>query len=439
MIEERYKALAAWALKLALEKGCSAARIAVYSGMDNSFEYRNTQLDKLEQSFENGMNIQVYVDGRYSSFSTNRMDKEELKRFIRKGIESTHYLAKDEFRRLADPNRLYRGGGTDLGVVDESFPSVPVDEKLEVLRNSVNEVYGKDERLLSVSTAYSDGTNQAYMIDSNGFTGESATTYYHLSAETSLRDGKGARPSSWWYDTSIFWNLLQKKGIAEKAYRRTLPKLGQEKITSGRYKMLVDHWSISRLLSPVIASLYGSAIQQKNSFLIDRLGQTIVSDKLTIVDDPHVWGARGARWFDGEGVATKKMNVIEKGVLKTYYLDTYTASKLAMEPTIQSPSLLVMETGRRSLDEILESIDSGIWVTGFNGGNSNSTTGDFSLGIEGFLIENGKAVQPVNEMNITGNLLSLWQNIEEIGNDPQLNASWRIPSVLFKDVSFSGI
>jgi PmbA protein len=94
--------------------------------------------------------------------------------------------------------------------------------------------------------------------------------------------------------------------------------------------------------------------------------------------------------------------------------------------------------GDRNFDQILASIDKGIWVTGFNGGNSNSTTGDFSFGIEGFLIENGKAVKPVNEMNITGNLLTLWKEVIEIGNDPRSNSSWRIPCVLFDKVNFSG-
>jgi PmbA protein len=251
--------------------------------------------------------------------------------------------------------------------------------------------------------------------------------------------GEGdARPSSYWYDSSVFWDKLQKKGLGKTAYERTLRKLGQEKIESGVFKMLVDNLSISRLLSPLISALYGNAIQQKNSFLIDKLGEKIVSGKITIIDDPHIPGARGARWFDGEGAATKKLYVIEEGVLKTYYLETYSAGKLKMEPTIQSPSILTFRLGDKNFEQILASLDQAIWITGFNGGNSNSTTGDFSFGIEGFLIENGKPVKPLNEMNITGNLLTLWQDVLEVGNDPRLNASWRIPSVLFDKVNFSG-
>lgn len=439
MIEEQYKSLADWALKYALENGCSDARIVVYSGIDNSFEYRDIQLDKLEQSSENGMSFHVYVNGRYSSFSTNRLEKEELRSFIKRGIESTRYLARDEFRKLPDPERLYQDTGFNLDLFDNKLSDIPVDDKLKLLKDSVHEVYKKDSRLISVSTAYSDGTSETYMISSNGFRGETATTYYNLSSEVSMKDSEsGARPSSYWYDASIFWDKLQKQGITEEAYKRTLQKLGQRKIASGKYKMLVDNQVVSRLLSPLISSLYGSAIQQKNSFLIEKLGQKIVSDKISLLDNPHIPQARGARWFDSEGVATRKMNVIENGVLANYYLDTYYANKLAMEPTIQSPSILLMDAGKRDFNQIMSAIDRGIWVTGFNGGNSNSTTGDFSWGIEGFLIEGGKPTIPLNEMNITGNLLVLWQNILEIGNDPRVSSPWRIPSVLFDDVNFNG-
>jgi PmbA protein len=367
------------------------------------------------------------------------LDKKELEKFISNGIETARYLAKDEFRKLPDSSRLYKGNGSGLDIYDESVEKVSVDDKLALMKENVDEVYNTDERLMSVSSGYSDGTSSAYVLASNGFEGEVATTYFSISAETSMKGAGDARPSSSWYDSTVFWDKLQKKNIGKTAYERTLRKLGQEKIESGVFKMIVDNLSITRILSPLISALYGNAIQQKNSFLINKLGEKIISDKITILDDPHIKGARGARWFDGEGVATRKFNVIESGVLNMYYIDTYYGGKLGMEPTIQSPSILALKLGDKNFDQLLASLDKGIWVTGFNGGNSNSTTGDFSFGIEGFLIENGKAVKPLNEMNITGNLLTLWQNVIEVGNDPRTSSSWRIPSILFDAVNFSGI
>jgi len=438
MISQEYKDLAQWALKYALNKGSSDARIFVYSSTDNSFEYRDTQLDELQQSSENGMSIQLYVDGRFASFSTNRLDKTELGKFIINGIETTRYLAKDEFRKLADPARIYKGDGKGLDVYDQSIEKVSVDDKLALIKNSVNEVYKTDERLISVTSGYSDGTSSSYVVASNGFEGETETTYFSLSTETSMKGAGDARPQGYWYDSAVFWENLQKKDVGKTAYERTLRKLGQEKIETGVYKMVLDNMSSPRLFYPLLSALSGGSIQQKSSFLINKLGERIASDKLTITDDPHIKNARGARWFDNEGVATKKRNVIENGLLKMYYIDTYYGGKLNMEPTIQSPSVLTLQLGNKNFDQIVASLDKGIWVTGFNGGNSNATTGDFSFGIEGFLIENGKIVKPLNEMNITGNLLTLLQNIIEIGNDPRTISPYRIPSILFDSVNFSG-
>jgi len=203
--------------------------------------------------------------------------------------------------------------------------------------------------------------------------------------------------------------------------------------------MVVDNMNSGRLLSPIFSALNGAALQQNNSFLLGKKDQQVLSEKVTIVDDPHIPHSFGARHFDNEGVATQKRFIFNKGVLETYFIDTYNALKMEVEPTIGSPSHVVLEKGGRSMDEMIASLEKGILVTGFNGGNSNSSSGDFSFGMEGFLIENGKLTQPVSGMNITGNILTLWNNLAEVGNDPRLNNAFQIPSLVFEGVDFSGL
>jgi PmbA protein len=203
--------------------------------------------------------------------------------------------------------------------------------------------------------------------------------------------------------------------------------------------MVVENKQIGRIFGPLISALNGAAIQQKNSFLIDKLNQKVVSEKLTITDDPFIVSGRGSRLFDSEGLATKKRPVFEKGVLKTYFIDTYYGKKLQMDPTGGSTTNIVFETGNKDLQALVSTVKRGILVTGFNGGNSNGTTGDFSFGIEGFLIENGTLGQPVSEMNITGNMKDLWSNIGEIGSDVNVTSSLLTPSIVFEGVDFSGI
>lgn len=439
MINKENKQIAQWAIDTAITNGCQQARVSILTGQNNSFEYRDRQLDKLHQSSENKLYIELFVDGRYGSLSTNRIDKNILDKFIRDGIDSTRLLAEDPCRQLPDPNRYYRTDGSDLDLLDNSFDKIDAEQKIALAKQAVEEIIGSDDRIITITASYNDGLGADYMITSNGFETESADTAFDLTVEVTLETGSDARAESYWFDSSIYWNDLQKEGIGRIALKRALQKIGQRKIKSGVYPMLLDNTTSSRLLAPMISAMFGSALHQKNSFLLDRLNDKIVSDKLTLIDMPHLKRAFGARWHDGEGVATKERTIIEKGVLNTYFIDTYSSLKMNVEPTIASPSILTVELGNKSFYQLLLSIDKGIWVTGFNGGNTNSTTGDFSFGIEGFLIENGVVTTPISEMNITGNILSLWQNLLEIGNDPRESSTRRIPSLLFDNVNFSGI
>lgn len=423
----------------ALKNGCQASRVSLYNGSSSSLEVRNMKIDRLQQASESSLVIHLFVDGRYGSFSTNRIDKKELETFIKNGIDSTRYLAEDQARTLPDPSVYYQGGQPDLELFDPKAESVDPDEKVALAMNTCDEVMGKDDRIISAEASYSDDTEFRYLVASNGFEGESSASSFSLVSSVSIKGEGEARPSSYWYDSTLFYDTLIKQGIGTKALERVLRKLGQKKVASGKYTMIVDNMNAARLLSPLISALYGSAIQQKNSFLIDKLDQKVVSEKLILTDEPHMKRTPGARYFDNEGVATQKRAVFDGGVLKTYFIDTYNANKLAVQPTISSPSILTFQMGDKNTDALIASTKKGILVTGFNGGNNNSTTGDFSYGVEGFLVENGKLTQPISEMNITGNLLTLWSNLLEIGNDPRPSSSWKVPALVFEGVDFSGL
>ena len=426
-------------MEYALKNGCQAARVSLYNGSNSSFEIRDMKIDKLQQASENSLSINLFVDGRFGSFSTNRLDKKELEKLIKNGVDSTRYLAEDLARTLPDPSLYYKGGGSNLQLYDAKFDSVNPDDKVALAMQTCDEIIGKDERVLSAEASFSDGNNFRYMVASNGFEGESSDTQYALVATVSIKDKGDERPESYWYDASLYYDTLVKTGIGTKALERTIAKLGQQKIASAKLPMIVDFMNVAQLVAPLISALNGSAIQQKNSFLLDKLNEKVAGDNFTLIDDPHIQKAFGARYFDREGVATKRMPIFEKGVLKTYYIDTYYANKLETARTIDSSSIITMPLGTKNLDGLIASLDKGILVAGFNGGNSNSSTGDFSYGIEGFLIENGKLAKPINEMNITGNMLTLWSNLIEVGNDPRLNSNWRIPSLVFDKVDFSGV
>ena len=439
MISNENKKLAQWAMDYALKNGCQAAKVSLYSGSNTSFELRDAQMDKLQQASESRMSLFLYVDGRYGTYSTNRLDKKELESFIRNGVESTRYLAEDEARVLPDASRYYKGGKPDLQLLDPQFSAVNPDNKVALAQAIAEEALGKDPRIISVESSYGDGDGFSYHITSNGFEGETQQSWYSLSASVAVKGEGEARPSSYWYESSLCLDKLIKEGVGQKALERTLQKIGQKKTKSGKYTMVVDPMNSGQLLRPMLSAVFGSALQQKNSFLLDKLGQKVGSDKFTLMDEPHLIGASGARYFDSEGVATEHRSIFDKGVLKTYYIDTYNAKKMGVDPTVANPSVLILQEGNKDLHGLVAGVDRGILVTGFNGGNSNSSTGDFSYGIEGFLIEKGKLTLPLSEMNVTGNMITLWNSLAETGNDPRLNSSWRIPSLVFEGVDFSGL
>jgi PmbA protein len=434
---EKYD-LANQVIEHALKSGAEQVSVTIYENRSNNIEIRDQKIDSLKESNRSGLSISLYVDKKYSAHSTNRMKKEELFRFVDEAINTTRFLAEDEFRSLPDPELYYKGGGSDLNTFDPRLDSVDVKTKIDLANQALNEAYKKDDRIISVSSYYSDNISNAVMVASNGFKGDSGNTGVSLSVTVSLKSDSG-RPNDYWYENALFFDKLKTTEIGEKALKRTLNKIDPKKIISGKYSVIVENRVASNLMYPLYGALQGSSIYQKQSFLIGKENKPIASGLLTAYDDPYIPSGPGSRLFDDEGLAAVKRPIIENGVLKSYYIDNYYGRKLGMKPTSGSSSNVVFNAGSRKLDEMIGSLKKGVLITGFIGGNCNGSTGDFSYGIEGFFIQDGKIIHPVNEMNITGNMNQFWFSLAELGNDIQENESQRIPSLLFENVDLSGI
>jgi PmbA protein len=435
--KEKYE-LADIVMDHALKGGAQQVSVRIGESRSSNIEIRDLNIDTLKESNRIGLSIDLYVDKKYSSHSTNRLKKEELFRFIDEAIAATRFLAEDEFRQLPDPALCYKGGGQDLNKFDPKMDTVDAKTKIDLATKTVNEAYKRDERIIAVTSNYSDGISSNVMVSSNGFRGDSATTRVSLSASVSLNTDTG-RPSDYWYENTLFMDKLVTDGIGKKALDRAIQKINPRKIASGKYTVLIENRVAGNLMNPVHQSLMGSALYQKQSFLAGKAGKPIASELLTVYDDPLIPSGPGSRLFDDEGFAAVKRPIIEKGVLKNYYIDNYYGRKLGMQPTSGSSSNVVFETGTRNLAEMMATVSKGVLITGFNGGNSNGSTGDFSYGIEGYFIQDGKIVHPVNEMNISGNMNQIWFNLAELGNDVRENESLRIPSLMLKNIDLSGI
>jgi PmbA protein len=168
------------------------------------------------------------------------------------------------------------------------------------------------------------------------------------------------------------------------------------------------------------------------------MGEQAFSDKLTLIDDPLIPRGLASRHYDDEGISARRIPIVENGVVRNLYVDTYYGRKGEMAPTTGKASNRVVVPGDKSLEELLAAVGEGIYVTSWLGGNADGTTGDFSLGLRGHIIENGEVGRPVGEMNVTGNLLDLFTRLELVGNDTYPYSSTLAPSLVFSDVDFSG-
>ncbi len=167
---------------------------------------------------------------------------------------------------------------------DQGFDQVDPDEKVSLAMRTCEEIMGKDPRVISANASYSDEKDFKYMIASNGFEGRASGSSFSLMGSVSIKGEDDARPESYWYDSALYYSELKREGIGTKALERALRKLGQRKVASGKYTMVVDNLNAATLLSPLVGAMYGSSIQQRNSFLLDRLGEKVVGDNVTITD-----------------------------------------------------------------------------------------------------------------------------------------------------------
>jgi PmbA protein len=436
--KERF-ALAEWIIKEAVKAGADEISAVLYTSRGIQVEYRDKKLEKLQESSRNSLELDIYAKKKYSGHSTNDLKKESLQKFIEEAVASTKYLTEDEFRKLPELKYYTEKLMGDLRVRDNHYEKIEPADRLKIASEIEQIALAQSDKIISVTSGYYDNYSEGVRVHSNGFSSEWNETSFSAGASVSVKD-ENSRPEDWFYASTRFYkDVPSSEVIAKNAVARALKKIGQKKIQSGKYPMIVENRTGGRLLNMLYGPMTARAIQQKSSYLEGMLGQKIASEKLTAVDDPFLQKGLSSKFYDYEGLPLKKRTMIEKGVLRNFYVDNYYGRKLGMEFTSGSPTNIIFEYGNKSMAEMIKEIKKGILVNGFIGGNSNSTTGDFSFGIVGLLIENGAVVHAVNEMNISGNAKEFWNQLVEMGNDPYEYSSVCCPAMMFNDVNFSGL
>ena len=447
MIENYELELARLAMQLAGKEGALKCRVCLTKSVSDIIGTLNGEIDRVTHCLDRGLSLTLFVDGRFGTFSTNQLDEASLRDFVRKAVGMTRILVEDPLRDLPDPGRCSKNAhtGDELGLYDPSFAEVTAEERRKLALDAA--VFGKiadtaEYKLISEEGEYSDSEFDAVTLDSNGLFCRHKETSFEYGVEVTVESADGGKFSGFWWESSPSKSGLRLEDVGRTAVCRAAAQIGSKALEGGKYTMVVDTNVASKMVSPVLSALGGYSLQQGNSFMTDTLGQKVFGEGVTILDDCHIAGQSGSRLFDSEGVATVPGPVIENGVIKQYFINTYISNKMGIAPTVEDCSrahLIPWPKRGLSKDDILAMCGDGILVTGFNGGNCNSATGDFSYGIEGFRFEGGKIVGPVSGMLITGNFRELWKNMIAAGEDARPCASKLIPTLAFANVDFSGI
>ena len=495
MITDKELAFVREALGMARAAGAQHARATLSVSEADLVATLDGEVDRVTHCADRSLSLALFVDGRYGSYSTNKLDRKSLEGFIRQAVAATRMVAEDACRTLPDPARCCRAAltGDELGLVDPARDRLTPARRQQIALSA--SVFGAgllprgesqesdnfarsqnspissdpttvvvpplpcrgrqvpagaapcpqnkteaDYQIVSEEGEYSDSIYDSVVMDTNGVCCRHSESSFDYGVEITVESG-GQKYSGYWWDASSRLEGLDAAACGRKALERAVAQIGSEPAPSGKYTAVIDAETASKMVSPLLRALSGYSIQQHNSFLMDSVGKQLFPEGLTLLDVPRIPGQTCSKYFDSEGVATREAPIVERGVVREYFINTYMANKMQLAPTVEDatrPKILPWPKAGLDRDAILRRCGSGILVTDFNGGNSNPVTGDFSYGIEGFLFENGRIVRPVSEMLMTGNFLKLWARLLAAGDDARPCQTKLVPTLAFAEVDFSG-
>jgi PmbA protein len=429
--------------------GARAADAVVAESDGLSVGVRLGEVEKLKRARQRRAGLRVFVGDAIAIVSTADLSPAALDELAREAVTLARATAPDPFAGLPDPADL----AADLPELDLHDPAVAALEPEQAL------AWARDGEAAALAAAPeitnsegaevgADAGRVAY-ASSLGFAGGYDGSHASLAVvPVATRDGLMQR-DSWYTAHRKLRGLESPAAVGREAAHRTLRRLGARRPPTCECPVVFDPEIAASLLRHLAGAISGSALYRRMSFLVDRLGERVASDVVRVVDDPLRPSAPASRPFDGEGVRQTRRVVVDRGVLATYLLDSYSARRLGLRTTGHAarsvgdapgagPTNFVLEPGAHTPEAIIASVRSGLYVTELIGFGVNPVTGDYSRGAAGLWIENGELAYPVEELTIAGNLRDMLRDIEMVGNDLTLRSSIASPTVKLARMTVAG-
>lgn len=433
-------------------RGADVAEAVVSEGSHLSTRVRMREPELVEEAGSRAVGLRVLLGKQVAVSYTSDLTEAGLERLVEDAIELARLSQPDELAGPPEPELLSRREQhADLGLYDESISDVGARVALARAKVAEAAAFAADPRITnSEGATFSRVSGGRALVTSGGFRGAVDGTYASLSVSPVADDEGGKKRSGgYWTARRHLAGLLADEEVGREAARRTVAKLGARKIETQECAVVFDPEAGRSILGLLAGCVNGGAIWRRASYLVEREGDRVASELVTVVDDPLIPGGPGSRPFDGEGLLSRRNVVVERGVLKTYLLDTYSARKLGKRSTASasrgsnggvgpSTTNFVLEPGTMSPEELVRSTERGLYVTEMMGFDFNAVTGDFSRGAAGFWIEGGEKAFPVSEVTISLNLDELLKRIDAVANDLDLRTSVATPTFRVSAMTVAG-
>jgi PmbA protein len=426
-------------LEVARARGASDAEVEVSAAVGQSVTVRRGEVETVEYNRDKGLGITVFFGQRRGNASTSDLSPEAVERTVEAAVAIARHTAEDEAAGLPDADRLYRGEPPDL---DLYHPwGLTVEEAIELARRSEAAALAVDRRITNSEGATIGAYDADFILaNSRGFLAGFANSKSSISVGVVAED-KGGMQRDYWYTTHRDPARLENaQSVGRTAGERTIRRLGARRLPTCDAPVLFDANVAGSLIGHFVSAASGSSLYRRSSFLLDRLGTPLFAPHVEIFEDPHRPGELASGYFDAEGVATSARKVVEGGVLKGWFLSTYSARKLGLETTGNSGGNhnLILKPGEHDLEGLIKLMGRGLVVTEMMGQGVNPVTGDYSRGASGYWVENGEIQFPVEEVTIAGNLLDMFKGIVAVGNDVLVRGSKHNGSILVDRMTIAG-
>jgi PmbA protein len=424
--------------------GADAADALAVRSVSLAVEVREGAVEESERSEGDDVGLRAFVGRRQAVVSTNDVNA-NVAELAERAVAMAKAAPEDPFAGLADPARLARDV-PDLDLLDPNLPTVALlEERAQRAERAGLAVKGVTK---SGGASASAGIGGMVLVTSHGFRGAYLSSGQSVSMTAIAGEGTAMERDYDYSSTLHGADLDPPEKVGRTAGERTVERLNPRKVKSKRVPVVFDRRIAGSLVSHLASAINGAAVARKTSFLKDRLGQRLFRPGIHVLDDPLRRRGLRSRPFDAEGVATRRLAVVEDGVLASWILDSATARELGFASTghaqrgvsstpAPGPSNLHLAAGSDTPEALMADLAEGFYVTDLIGVGVNQVTGDYSRGASGFWIENGKRSYPVSEVTIAGNLIEMFQTLLP-ANDLEFRFGTNAPSVRVEGLTVAG-